>query len=194
MKYFYNGEDKWDTKYLGVNVSLYNIVKKLKPKKIVELGVGTGACTVHMCRALQEENIKGKILGFDTFADVDGEFRTKNKENVFREIKVRQLDPFVELQEGDIFHTWLENPTEFDMLWIDLNNTWEIVYDVVMHNEFITSQIKSGKPVYIEGGHHIHPRMNQATLDSFNASKGKDIFKFMYIGGNRISISKLELL
>jgi len=50
-----------------VYTKLYELVKNVKPNNIVELGVGSGACTVAMTRGLEEANSDGRLVGFDTF-------------------------------------------------------------------------------------------------------------------------------
>tara|TARA_R100000008_G_scaffold69879_1_gene47313 strand:- start:5507 stop:6088 length:582 start_codon:yes stop_codon:yes gene_type:complete len=190
--YFFNGEYEWGSKYVDVNLGLYEIVKQLKPNKIIELGVGTGGTTISMARALQENKNGGKIHSFDMF---DNNFLDSHEKGmIYQELKSRELDSFVELQEGDVFDTWIKNPTEFDMLWIDLCNTWDVIYDIIVKNKFINSKIKNGAHVYIEGGHERHPRMNQSTLNLFNNKMKRDIFKCTLQAGSRISVSKVELL
>ncbi len=44
---------------------MYHETKKIKPKKIVDLGTGCGSCAIAMARALQELDNGGKIYIFD---------------------------------------------------------------------------------------------------------------------------------
>jgi|TARA_B100001971_G_scaffold214313_1_gene251016 hypothetical protein len=172
-----------------VYTKLYELVKDAKPNNIVELGVGSGACTVAMARGLQETNSDGRMIGFDTF-DSWGGIRT-----VYQKLKSRNLDDYIHnMREGNVFKLWVENPTEFDFLWIDIDNTWRTIYDVVFGNDEILNQIKAGSPVYIEGGANAHPRMNERTLNDFHNSLDKEVFKYTLLSGLRVSISKLELI
>ena len=165
------------------------MVKNAKPNNIVELGVGSGACTVAMARGLEEVNADGRMIGFDTF-DAWGGIRT-----VYKKLKSRNLHNFIHnMKEGNVFDLWVNNPTDFDFLWIDIDNTWRSTYDVVFGNEKILNQIKEGSPVYIEGGADAHPRMNKNTLNDFHNSLGKEVFKYTLLSGLRVSISKLELI
>ena len=164
-----------------VYTKLYELVK--------ELGVGSGACTVAMARGLEEVNADGRMIGFDTF-DAWGGIRT-----VYKKLKSRNLHNFIHnMKEGNVFDLWVNNPTDFDFLWIDIDNTWRSTYDVVFGNEKILNQIKEGSPVYIEGGADAHPRMNKNTLNDFHNSLGKEVFKYTLLSGLRVSISKLELI
>jgi len=172
-----------------VYTKLYELVKNAKPNNIVELGVGSGACTVAMARGLEEVNADGSMIGFDTF-DAWGGIRT-----VYKKLKSRNLHNFIHnMKEGNVFDLWVNNPTDFDFLWIDIDNTWRSTYDVVFGNEKILNQIKEGSPVYIEGGADAHPRMNKNTLNDFHNSLGKEVFKYTLLSGLRVSISKLELI
>ena len=172
-----------------VYTKLYELVRDIKPNNIVELGVGSGACTVAMARGFENTNSDGKIVGFDTFNSWGG------IKTVYQKIKSRNLHNFIhDMKQGNVFKLWVENPTEFDFLWIDIDNTWKTTYDVVFSNQNILNQIKAGSPVYIEGGADAHPRMNQSTLNHFHNSLGKEVFKFSLLSGLRVSISKLELI
>ena len=172
-----------------VYTKLYELVKNAKPNNIVELGVGSGACTVAMARGLEEVNPNGRMIGFDTF-DAWGGIRT-----VYKKLKSRNLHNFIHsMKEGNVFDLWVNNPSDFDFLWIDIDNTWRSTYDVVFGNEKILNQIKEGSPVYIEGGADAHPRMNRNTLNDFHNSLGKEVFKYTLLSGLRVSISKLELI
>ena len=127
-----------------VYTKLYELVKNAKPNNIVELGVGSGACTVAMARGLEEVNADGRMIGFDTF-DAWGGIRT-----VYKKLKSRNLHNFIHnMKEGNVFDLWVNNPTDFDFLWIDIDNTWRSTYDVVFGNEKILNQITYSPFIYI---------------------------------------------
>ena len=44
---------------------LYDFVKVLKPKKIIEFGPGRGTTTIIMAQALRDNNIEGHINSYD---------------------------------------------------------------------------------------------------------------------------------
>ena len=193
MKKMYYGEDVWGGKYKDVCVSLYNIVKEFRPTNIVELGIGTRGCATHICHALQDENINGKLMGFDLF----NEFKSKPKEAILTQMKEGKLESFIELYEGDVYDTWLKTPTTFDMIYIDLNNTWESLYKLVTYNEFIISQLKNCNHIYIEGGNPGHPRMNHQNLEKFHNNLGKKLFDISFITATYNTgpgLSKLKIL
>ena len=192
---YFEGNKKLELIYMG----LYHETKKIKPKKIVDLGTGCGSCAIAMARALQELDNGGKIYSFDLDKMTGGSQMREGTalSEVNKKFSDRELESFITVKGGDVFKTWVQNPTDFDLLYIDLDNTWDKIYNVVMGNDFITSKIRGGTPVFIEGGHPMHPRMNEQTLrnfnnENFNSEDG--IFTFDLLYGDRISLSKLTLL
>ena len=77
---------------------------------------------------------------------------------------------------------------------IDIDNTWELLYSIIIKNEFMYNQIKPGGKIIIEGGSNAHPRINRSTLNQFHNKLGKKVFDFEHISGPRTSLSKLKLL
>jgi len=180
-------------RYQAIERIVYQKVKNLKPNIIVELGHGSGALTVAMGLALKEVNNKGKIYSYDKIGDSPYELNGV-KGNSRKNIGKRNLTSIVNFIGGDVFNTWVSKPFSFDLLLIDIDNTWETLYKILIGNKFINSEIKKGSKVFIEGGDKNHPRINQNTLDSFNSKFPKPIFKLKYLtGSGRTSISILEL-
>ena len=94
----------------------------------------------------------------------------------------------------DINGTSILKPFPFDLLLIDINNTWNTLYKILISNNFINNEIKNGAKILVEGGDPNHPRINQDTLDFFNKSCGGKIFNITHLGGSgRTSISLLEI-
>ena len=163
-------------------------IEKINPNTIVELGSGQGCCTISMARVLERINKNGIIHSYDVFKEWGG------YEEISDRLKDRGLGDFVKFYKGNVFETWVANPTEFDCLLIDICNTWESIYKIVIENEFVNSQIKKGTPVFIEGGAPGHPRINQNTLNNFIKKFDKPPFSFELIYGTRVSLSRLKLL
>tara|TARA_R110000824_G_scaffold263290_1_gene451956 strand:- start:26 stop:598 length:573 start_codon:yes stop_codon:yes gene_type:complete len=180
-------------RYQAIEQIVYQNVKNLKPNIIVELGHGSGALTVSMGLALKEINNKGKIYSYDKIGDSPYELNGI-KSNSRKNIENRNLTSIVNFIGGDIFSTWVSKPFTFDLLLIDIDNTWETLYKILINNKFINNEIKKGSKVLIEGGDQNHPRINQKTLDSFNSKFQEPIFKLKYLAGSgRTSLSILEL-
>jgi predicted O-methyltransferase YrrM len=180
-------------RYQAIERMMYDKIKIHKPTTIIELGHGSGAVTTAMALALKELNSNGKIYSYD----ING-VQTYTLSNVgssaLTNIKQRNLLNFVEFIPGDIFDTWMKNLFKFDFLLIDIDNTWDKLYDILIKNKFINQQIKNGAVVFIEGGDHNHPRINNNTLNEFNKKFDKKIFEMNYLtGSGRTSISELKL-
>lgn len=180
------------SRYEDIEQIIYQKVKEYKPNTIVELGFGSGALTIAMAYGLKETNPKGKIHAYDNLNEVPLFLEGDKTEN---RIKERNLNKYVNLIVGDVFEKWVNEPFDFNLLIIDINNTWNNIYKITVANDFIYNKIKKGAKVFIEGGDPNHPRINQSTLNFFNNSCGEQIFSFKHLGGSgRTSISKLEIL
>ncbi len=194
-------------RYQAIEQIVYQKVKEWKPTTIVELGHGSGALTVAASLALKEINSKGKVHSYDIIGESSYELsgvKSDSREN----IKSRGLNKYVNFTEGDVFEKWVNKPFNFDLLIIDIDNTWEILTKILIDNKFINENIKKGAKILIEGGDSNHPRINSTTLNSFIKERNKlssswtsgfhsnkDLnFKLTHLGGSgRTSISILEL-
>ena len=180
-------------RYQAIERIVYRKVKEWEPKVIVELGHGSGALTSAMGLALKEINNKGKIYSYDINGTSNYTLGSMSQ-SALDNIKKRNLTDIVSFKKGNIFDNWVKNPFSFDLLLIDINNTWNILYEIIIGNKFINDKIKNGSKVLIEGGDPDHPRINQTTLNFFNNSCREEIFTIKYLGGSgRTSISSLEL-
>jgi predicted O-methyltransferase YrrM len=169
-------------KYQDNERILNALVNDIRPSTIVELGFGTGALTVAMAYVLSQYN--GKLYGYDLLSP----------ELALSRLHERNLSQYCTLYQGDVYDSFLANPFHFDLILIDIHNTWEYVYHVVINNPIINNIIKNGAYVIIEGGAEAHPRMNKHTLDSFHERIGDTVFEFEHISGPRTSLSILKLL
>jgi hypothetical protein len=88
------------------------------------------------------------------------------------------------------------------LLLIDAGQGWDGIYKIVIENNFINNQIKSGARVIIEGGAKRHPLINEKTFKDFNKKFKKPPFNYecVAVGTNDTdrwydmsSISILEL-
>jgi hypothetical protein len=124
---------------------LYDFVKVLEPKKIIEFGPGRGMTTVTMAKALDDNNIDGHINSYDIWDDrywgghtvAQSEYDSWSVSNY---ITLKRLD----------FYDWIKGGGEkFDFLYFDINNTGEklkVLYETVKN------QIAEGSVVFFEGG------------------------------------------
>jgi tRNA A58 N-methylase Trm61 len=170
------------SKYRENEQCIHEFVKTHQPKTIVELGYGSGALTVAMSYACKEYD--GLIFSYDMISP----------NLAISRLTERNLYDLCTISQGNVYETYLINPISFDMILIDIDNTWELLFDVVINNEFINKQIKQGSKVIIEGGADLHPRINKTTLKHFHNTIGKEVFEFTHISGARTSLSILNLL
>ena len=99
---------------------LYDFIVTLKPKKIIEFGPGAGYTTITMAKALDENNIDGHISSYDIWDD-----RYWGKQTVTQiEYDAWGVANYITLENLDFFD-WVKNPTDFDFLYFDINNTSE---------------------------------------------------------------------
>ena len=123
---------------------LYDFVTTLKPKKIIEFGPGAGFTTITMAKALQDEKIDGHIDSHDIW---DNEYWGKQT------ITQAQYDAWAASEHITLknvnFFEWIKNPTEFDFMYFDINNTSEKL--LTLYNG-VKGQIDNGSVVFFEGG------------------------------------------
>jgi precorrin-6B methylase 2 len=172
-------------RYQAIERIVYNKVLELKPKTIVELGHGSGALTVAMSLALRDSNTSGVIHSYDINGTKDYTLGSM-KESAINNIKKRGLSNYVKFTKGDVFKTFVSSPFHFDLILIDINNTWDILYKILINNEFINNVILNGAKILVEGGDPNHPRIHSKNIIN--------PFKITHLGGSgRTSISNLEL-
>lgn len=125
--------------------TLYDLVLKYKPKKIIEHGVLFGYSTVAMAMALDELG-EGHIYAYDLFDDY--EFKNSTIKETQENIDRYNVGAYVTLVKKD-FEEWLKSPEDFDMMHVDISNkgdTIEKLYEAVKDN------VQKGAIVLFEGG------------------------------------------
>jgi len=145
--------------------TLYDAVLRYKPKKIVEFGPLNGYTTVAMAMALDELK-NGKITSYDLFEDYP--YKHSTMENTQKNVDASGLSQYIELKKKD-FNEWLKNPEDFDLLYIDLSNTGEIIEKFY---EAVKEQIQNGSIVIFEGG--SEERDNVEWMIKYNKKKIRD--------------------
>jgi predicted O-methyltransferase YrrM len=129
----------------NIGKSIYETVIKYKPKVIVEFGVLEGYSTINMANALKEIG-SGHIYSYDLWDKYL--YKHSTKENTLENIKRYGCEDLITL--GDVnFYEWVENPTCFDLLHIDISNDGEII-ELAYNN--LKSFIDRGSIVIFEGG------------------------------------------
>jgi|TARA_B100002003_G_scaffold161376_1_gene149807 predicted O-methyltransferase YrrM len=126
---------------------LYDFVKVLEPKKIVEFGPGRGVTTIIMAQALRDNNIEGHINSYDIW---DNEYWGGQKLSQ-SEYKVWDVSDYITLTQLD-FYDWIKTDEDFDFLYFDINNTGEKLKTLYQK---VKNQIDEGAVVFFEGGSEV---------------------------------------
>lgn len=125
--------------------TLYELVLKYRPKKIVEFGTLHGYSTIAMAMALDELG-KGHIYAYDLFDDY--EFKHTTIKETQGNIDRYNMGSYITLIKKN-YKEWLSSPEDFDLLHIDVSNkgdTIELVYGA------LKDRIENGAIVVFEGG------------------------------------------
>lgn len=106
--------------------TLYDLVMKLKPKKIVEFGTLNGYSAVCMAMALHELDKKKKHGGHIYSYDLWDSYKFKHAEisTVTETIKDLGLDKYITLAKGSLEH-W--TPSDEDLVFVDISNSGETI-------------------------------------------------------------------
>tara|TARA_B100000287_G_C20614160_1_gene773301 strand:+ start:52 stop:609 length:558 start_codon:yes stop_codon:yes gene_type:complete len=131
----------------NIGQTLYDIVMKLKPKKIIEIGVLEGYSTICMAQALKDLGEGGKIHAHDLFDEY--EYRNCTMSEVWDNVNKYDVQDYVHLKQKS-FDRWLNNMEDFDLMHIDISNNGDVIkklYDRLTQNK----SIKTG-PIFFEGG------------------------------------------
>ena len=130
-------------KYLWLPL-LYDYIKILKPKKIIEFGPGKGSTTITMATALKDNNIDGKINSYDLWVD---EYWGDYEESL-KEFKDWGVQDYINLEEKD-FYEWIKTDESFDFLYFDIDNNGDKILDLY---EKTKDKIERGSVIMFEGG------------------------------------------
>lgn len=145
--------------------TLYDLVLRYKPKKIVEWGVLYGYSTVVMAMALDELG-EGHIFAYDLFEDYQFKHSTlkKTQSNIDR----YGVSKYVTLKKGD-FEELLKSAEDFDMIHVDISNkgdTIERLYGVVK------DKVQNGAIALFEGGSEERDKIEW--MVKYNCKKLRD--------------------
>ncbi len=117
---------------------LYQYVMKYKPKTIVEFGTRCGYSAVCMGQALRDLG-EGKLYTYDNLSE--GGLIQANRIN--DAVIDYELEDWVYAGRQD-FYEWIENPTPFDLLHVDVDNNGDVIKKLAKKFR--------GKHVIFEGG------------------------------------------
>ncbi len=120
----------------NIGQSLYDIVIKLKPEKVIDFGILNVYSTICLAQAMRDNGF-GKIIAYDLFDSY--EYKHSDKEMVENNLKHHDLEKYVTLKKMD-FYYWLDNYTiEFDLLHLDISNDGDIISK--MYDKYPNSKV-----------------------------------------------------
>lgn len=120
----------------NIGKSIYDIIIKYKPKKIIDFGLLYGYSTVCLAQAVKDNGF-GEIIGYDLFEEYP--YKASDKSIVENNLKYYNLEKYVTLKKMD-FNDWIENYNEdFDLLHLDISNNGDIISKI--YNKYPNSKI-----------------------------------------------------
>jgi predicted O-methyltransferase YrrM len=128
-----------------IGKTLYDLVLKLEPKKIVEIGCLHGYSTVAMAMALDEIG-SGHLHVYDLFEDY--QYKHGTMDEVQGNVEKYGVSEYVTLTKKD-FNEWIQRPEDFDLLHVDISNNGDVIE---LLYEAVKDQVEQGKTVVFEGG------------------------------------------
>lgn len=166
-----------------IGQTLYDLVLKYRPKKIVEFGVLAGYSTIVMAMALDEIG-EGHIYANDLFENY--EFKHSTMPDVQGNIDRYGLSEYVTLGKKN-FDEWLASPQDFDLLHVDVSNKGDTIERLY---ESVKDQVERGAIVIFEGG--SEERDNVDWMIKYNCKKLRDAkVPFRVIDGRFPSLSMI---
>ncbi len=125
--------------------TIYEIVIKYRPKKIIDFGVLNGYSTICMAKALNKLK-RGKIYAYDLWDKYP--YKHTTIEVAKKNIEKYDLLDYVILGQKDFFE-WIKSPSYFDLLHIDISNDGKIIE--YAYNKLLNF-IEKGSIIIFEGG------------------------------------------
>lgn len=177
MKYK-NPEIQSSYREKNLGKTLYDIVLKEKPKKIIEFGTLHGYSTVAMAMALHELG-EGHIISYDLWDSY--QYKHGSRSSVQEMFDQLGFSEYVTLAQGD-FKSWI--PEEFDLMHVDISNDGKTIRDLQEKTKALTGT------VLFEGGSVERDRVGWMTKYNKPPIQSCGV-RYEIINGDFPSISKL---
>ena len=140
----------------NIGKTIYDIVYKRKPYRVLEFGVLNGYSTICIGQALRDIGY-GTLVSYDLFEDYS--YNHSNYNDVINTIREYGLNEIIDLRKGDF--NLIDIKEDFDMIHLDVSNDGDIVLDIF--NKFPNSDI------LFEGG--TLDRDNVEWMSKYNKKK-----------------------
>lgn len=128
-----------------IGITLYDYVRKLKPKSVIELGTLHGYSAVCIGLALKDNGF-GKLTCYDLWDKY--EFNSTTIEKTREVIERYKLSNIVTLEKGNAYEVCKE-VSDFDLAHVDISNDGERLAKILT---LLSSHIDNGSEVLFEGG------------------------------------------
>ncbi len=132
----------------NIGETIYNVVRELKPRKIIDFGLLYGYSTICLAQAVRDNGF-GEIIGYDLFEDY--KYKKSIKSIVEYNLQYYNLNKYVTLVKED-FNNWLNKKEDFDLLHLDISNTGDIINS--LYSKY------PNKSVIFEGGNKERDNVN----------------------------------
>lgn len=190
-------------------ILLYKLIKKLKPKNILEIGRAEGFSTLSMAQALVDSNIDGRIYSidpnpFDTPKSRITQWDDDNPEKVINLSTKNLWEKFAKkswIEKIEVFSCtssqfFKKNDIEFDFFFIDGHHAYEsVLHD--LHASFLYSKNNSNflfddyrisEDVAKVIDENVIPNFQYQLIEDSSRVNGKDPFQnyLVYFGRNSI--------
>jgi len=146
----------------NIGKTLYDLVVQHKPSKIIDFGILYGYSTVCFAQAVRDNGI-GEIVAYDLFEDY--EYKNAVKDIVKHNLDFYNCSHLVKLKQND-FYKWLDEPTPFDLLHVDISNTGDVLIDI---KNKLGKFIDNGSIVVFEGGGQLRDEISW--MEKYDAIK-----------------------
>ena len=165
---------------------IYDVVVRLKPKKVVEFGTLKGYSAIAIAMALRD-NGYGHLYAYDLWEKYPHKHEDQNtcRDN----LRKYGLENYVTLDQID-FWEWLKEPEEFDLLHLDISNTGYIISSVA---EALHTHVDKGATILFEGGSDDRDKVDwMIKFDKQPIFPLKDVIGYKILSEKYPSISIIE--
>ena len=112
----------------NIGKTLYDVVIKLRPKNIIEIGVLEGYSTICMAQALKDLGDRSaKVYAHDLFDEY--KYRNCPMTKVWDNLNKYGVQDYVHLKQKS-FDRWLNSMEDFDLMHIDISNNGDVIEKV----------------------------------------------------------------
>lgn len=124
----------------NIGYSIYDTIRQLKPKKVIDFGLLYGYSTVCIAQAIRDNGF-GEVVAYDLFEEYP--YKASVRDIVEHNLDYFNLKHLVTLKKLS-FDEWLNMHEDFDLLHLDISNTGDTIDTI--YSKF------PNKTIIFEGG------------------------------------------